>query len=302
MTVEHILPNGIYPPLPTFFDEQEELDLETLRRHIRRLQDTGIAGYVLMGSNGEAVHLNIEEREHLISTARQVIGNDSSMPLIAGCGAQSTRTTIAHCHLAARNGADVALVLPPFYYRSNMDKCTLIAHYEMVAEQSPLPILIYNMPGNTGGLDLDASTICTLAEHPNIVGVKDSAGNIVKLAQIVAEVPATFHVFAGSASYLLPALSIGAVGAVAALANIFPDEVCDVQALFEAGQLEEARTLQARLIAANAAVTTGYGVPGLKAALEITAGYGGSPRMPLQALTSQERHKLADILESVQLE
>ena len=302
MTVEHLLPNGIYPPLPTFFDKREELDLETLRRHIRRLQDTGIAGYVLLGSNGEAVHLSIEEREQLISTARQVIGEDSSMPLIAGCGAQSTRTTIAYCHLAARNGADVALILPPFYYRSNMDKRALIAHFEMVAEQSPIPILIYNMPANTGNLDIDAATICTLAEHANIIGVKDSSANIVKLAQIVADAPATFHVFAGSASYLLPALIVGAVGAVAALANVFPDEVCDVQALLEAGQMEEARSLQARLLPANAAVTSGYGVPGLKAALELTAGYGGSPRMPLQALTSQERQKLADILEAVQLE
>ncbi len=299
---EQMLPGGIYPPLPTFFDANEELDLITLRRHVERLQETGIAGYVLMGSNGEAVHLTSDERATLIATVREIIGDDNSTPLIAGCGDASTRATIAHCRVVAQHGADFALVLPPSYYKANMDTRALIAHYERVADHSPLPILIYNMPGNTAGIDLDAATICSLAEHPNIVGVKDSAGNLAKLAHIVASVPSTFHVFAGNAGYILPALVVGAVGAVAALANVFPDEVCDVQALFEAEQLEEARILQARLIPANAGVTSLYGVPGLKAALELTAGYGGKPRMPLQSLNTQERNTLASMLESVQQE
>ncbi len=236
------LPSGIYPPLPTFFDAHDELDLPTLRRHIQHLADSGIAGYVLMGSNGEAVHLMDDERAQVITTAREIVGENSSMPIIVGCGDQSTRATI---------------------------------------------------------LDLDAATICALAEHPNIIGVKDSAGNVAKLAQIVASVPSLFHVFAGSAGYLLPALAVGAVGAVAALANVFPNEVCDIQALFEAGQLEDARILQASLIPANAAVTTIYSVPGLKAALEYEVGYGGKPRMPLQTLTTEEQSKLQDILRSV---
>src|SRR5205823_12796180 len=167
------------------------------------------------------------------------------------------------------------------------------------ADNSPLPVVIYNMPASTGGLDLDGATICTLAEHPNIIGVKDSAGNMVKLAQIHSETPAHFRVFAGSAGYLLPALVVGAVGAVAALANIFPREVCRVQELFKMGQLEEARILQARLAPANTAVTTTYSVAGLKAALELTAGYGGRPRSPLQPLTGQERLQLAKILDRV---
>src|SRR5207248_9448353 len=140
---------------------------------------------------------------------------------------------------------------------------------------------------------LDAHTICTLAEHPNIIGVKDSAGDMAKFAQIVAAVAGQdnshFSVFAGSAGYLLPALVIGAVGAVAALANVFPREVCRVQELFKTGQLEEARILQALLVPANTAVTTTYNVAGLKGALELTAGYGGLPRSPLQPLNKQER-------------
>ena len=180
-----------------------------------------------------------------------------------------------------------------------MDTNALLTHYRTVADASPLPVLIYNMPANTAGIDLSASLICTLAEHPNIVGVKDSAGNVSKLAQIVASVPETFRVFAGSASYLLPALAVGASGAVAALANIFPQEVCDVQACFEAEHFDEARTLQSRLIPINDAVTSGFGVAGLKAALELVAGYGGAPRLPLLPLTAQERTQLAELVRNV---
>ncbi|GAC1398398.1 MAG: dihydrodipicolinate synthase family protein [Ktedonobacteraceae bacterium] len=294
-----LLLNGIYPPLPTFFHENEELDIGTLQLHMHRLVDSGIAGYVLMGSNGEAVHLTSDERVQLVQAAREVIG-DTSLVLIVGCGDDATRTTIAHCRAAARHGADLALVLPPFYYKGRMNTQALLAHYRAVADSSPLPILIYNMPGSTAGLDLDAETICALAEHTNIIGVKDSAGNIAKLAQIVASVPDTFKIFAGSAGYLLPALAVGAAGAVSALANVFPQEVCAVQVLFDAGQLDEARALQARLVVANNAVTTVYSVPGLKAALELIAGYGGSPRMPLQPLNVQERAKLAEMLRDIQ--
>jgi 4-hydroxy-2-oxoglutarate aldolase len=297
-----LLPGGIYPPLPTFFDDQEELDLVTLQRHIRRLHDSGIAGYVLMGTNGEAVHLASDERMKVIEAARDVIGNNAIQPLIAGCGDQSTRTTLAHCRQAAQHGADVALVLPPFYYKGRMQRDALLAHYRTVADASPLPVLIYNMPDASAGIDLDAETVCALAEHPNIIGVKDSAGNVTKLAQIVANVPDDFRVFAGSASYLLPALVTGAVGAVAALANVFPREVCLVQALFDAGELAKARRLQARIIPANAAVTTLYSVPGLKAALEIVAGYGGRPRRPLLPLSLAERDRLAAKLDAVTLQ
>ncbi len=294
MAESSILRDGIYPPLPTFFDEQDELDLVTLRKHIQRLAETGITGYVVMGTNGEAVHLTSEERAQIIETAREVCGVNT--PLLAGCGEQSTRATIANCQQAARSGADAALVLPPFYFKGRMDSRALIAHYRAVADNSPLPVVIYNMPASTGGLDLDATTICTLAEHLNIIGVKDSAGNMVKLTQIYSETPSRFRVFAGSAGYLLPALAVGAVGAVAALANVFPREICRLQELFNEGKIEEARLLQARLIPANTAVTATYSVPGLKAALELTAGYGGRPRSPLLPLTEQERNQLAEIL------
>ena len=294
-----IIPAGIYPPLPTFFTDDEELDLATLRRHVQALNGSGITGYVVMGSNGESVHLSGDERAQIIETVRAVA--DPEMPLIAGCGEQSTRASIANCRQAAASGADMALILPGFYFKSRMNNAALLAHYRAIADSSPLPVVIYNMPANAAGLDLDAATICALAEHPNILGVKDSSGNMAKLAQIVAATAhLRFRAFAGSAGYLLPALAVGAAGAVAALANIFPREVCRVQELFNAGQLAEARILQARLAPANTAITATYNVPGLKAALELIVGYGGRPRLPLLSLTAEEREKLAAIVAGVE--
>jgi 4-hydroxy-2-oxoglutarate aldolase len=289
--------SGIYPPLPTFFDEREQLDLATLQRHMQRIAGSGIAGYVVLGTNGEAVHLSSDERRQVIERARYVAGDDAQ--ILAGCGEQSTIATIARCQQAAQSGADFALVLPPFYYKGRMNNTALLAHYRTVGDQSPIPVVIYNMPASTAGLDVDAATIIALAQHPNILGVKDSAGNMAKLAQVVGTVAPHFHVFAGSAGYLLPALAIGAVGAVAALANIFPSEVCRLQELFHAGQMEEARLLQARLVPTNTAVTATYSVAGLKAALELVHGYGGRPRSPLQPLTEQERKTLAQILKAL---
>lgn len=294
--MSEIILSGVYPPLPTFFDAQEELDLVTYQRHIHHLAESGIAGYVVMGTNGEAVHLTQHERRLVIEAARE---SADSRPIIVGCGEQSTRATLANCEQAAKCGADVALVLPPCYYKGRMTNAALIAHYRAIADQSIIPVVIYNMPASAAGLDLDAETICALAEHPNIIGVKDSAGNMAKLAQIVADTPPHFSVFAGSAGYLLPALAIGAVGAVAALANVFAREVCRLYELFQAGQLNEARSLQARLVAPNAVVTNIYSVAGLKAALELTAGYGGLPRSPVQPLSEQEYTHLVEVLKGM---
>jgi len=290
---------GIYPPIPTFFDENEDLDLATLREHLIRLKAAGITGFVALGSNGEAVHLNRDERHVVIATTRAVA--ESSGQVLAGAGTDSTRGTIALCQLAAEAGADVALVLPPSYYRARMDAAALRAHYLAVADASPVPVMIYNMPANAAGLDLDAETVITLSAHPNIAGMKDSSGNVAKLAEVVAGARSDFVTLAGSAGFLLPALVVGARGAIAALANIAPRECLELIALYESGRLDEARTLQARLIPVNTAVTSGYGVPGLKAALEFVAHYGGAPRRPLAPLGQGERVRLRSLLAEADL-
>src|SRR5579862_2272012 len=174
---------GIFPPVPTFFNGDEELDLPTLRGHILRLRAQGIDRFVALGSNGEAVHLDMDERFQVIEAIREVVGADAT--ILAGAGAQSTRETIRLCQLAEKAGANVALILPPHAYGGKMGPAAQKAHYLAVGEDSPLPIMIYNMPANAAGIDLDGETIITLAEHPNIVGMKDSSGNMTKMAQVV---------------------------------------------------------------------------------------------------------------------
>lgn len=291
--------HGIYPPLPTFFHEDESLDLETLREHVRRLRDHGIANVVALGSNGEAAHLDHDERRQVFTTIREAAGDGAQ--ILAGAGALSTRETIALCRLAKECGADVALILPPAHYGGRMTPVALRAHYLAVADASPLPVLIYNMPGNAAGIDLDAETVITLSAHPNIIGLKDSSGNLAKLAEVVAGAREGFAVLAGSAGFLLPALVVGAVGAIAALANIAPRECLRVLELFEQGKLAEARELQARLVPINTAVTSGYGVAGLKAALQFVAHYGGEPRRPLAPLGDAERVRLRSLLAQADL-
>ena len=290
---------GIYPPVPTFFGEDENLDLATLREHLKRLKAAGIANIVALGSNGEAVHLDADERRQVIATVREAMGAEAQV--LAGVGDNSTRATLALCDLAAEAGADVALVLPPHHYRPRMDGFALRAHYLAVADGSPLPVMIYNMPANAAGIDLDADTVIALSAHPNIIGLKDSSGNVARMAQVVAEAHEGFVVLAGSAGFLLPALAVGARGAIAALANFAPRECLRLVELWQAGELEEARALQARLIPVNAAVTSGYGVAGLKAALEFVAHYGGAPRRPLSPLNEGERVRLRSLLAEADL-
>lgn len=290
---------GIYPPVPTFFDEREDLDLTTLREHLKRLKSAGIANVVALGSNGEAVHLSPDERQQVIATVREAMGTEAQ--ILAGVGEQSTRATLALARLAAESGADVALVLPPHHYRPRMDGFALRAHYLAVADGSPLPVMIYNMPANSAGVDLDAETVIALSAHPNIIGLKDSAGNVAKLAQVAADAREGFVVLAGSAGFLVPALAVGARGAIAALANIAPCECLQLLALWQAGRLDDARVLQARLIPVNTAVTSGFGVAGLKAALEFVAHYGGVPRRPLAPLNEGERVRLRGLLAEANL-
>ena len=295
---EHTLDlRGIYPPVPTFFDADGDLDLATLRGHISRLTEPGncwVTGIVALGSNGEAAHLDDAERDTVIQTIREA--TPPEVPVLAGASAQSTRGTVTLCEAAARSGAAAALILPPSYFRSQMSMQALVRHYHAVADASPLPIVIYNMPASTGGLDLDAATILAIGEHARVIGVKDSAGNVTKLAEIAARARPGFRTLAGSAGFLLPTLVVGGTGAVAALANILPRQCHDVIELFNQGELTEARELQARLVPLNTAVTSGYGVPGLKAALDLSFGYGGAPRSPLLPLGENEHEQLKRFL------
>ena len=285
--------SGVYAPIPTPFDADGAVAHDRLAENIARWNQTPLAGLVVLGSNGEYVYLSDQEKLEVLKTARQAIPKDKLF--IAGTGCESTRCTLKLTEQAAAIGADAAVVITPSYYTSRMDAAAMRRHYLELAERSPLPILIYNMPAFTG-IDLSAATVVELAQHPNIVGIKDSSGNVVKLGDIIRAAPSDFNVLAGSASFLYPAMVLGAVGAVAALANIAPEQCHRIYRYALEGRHKEARQLQLKMIPPNTAVTARFGVPGLKQALDWSGYYGGPSRSPLGPLDEAQQAALRAIL------
>ena len=285
--------HGVFPPIPTPFDAQGDVALGALAENLERWNQYDLAGYVVLGSNGEAVYLTEQEKVRVWETARRAIPPDKLM--VAGTGCESTRGTIALTRLAAGAGADVAMVVTPNYFDGKMTPDALVHHYQAVADASPIPIALYNMPKFTH-VDMDAATIARAARHPNIVGVKDSSGNVAKLADVVRLAGPDFQVLAGTAGIFFAGLALGAVGGVLALATIAPQRAIDIQRLFKAGQWDEAADLQRRMIPVNAAVTARFGIAGLKAALDMLGYYGGPVRSPLLGLGEEEREVLRGVL------
>ena len=281
---------GIYTPVVTPFNEKEEVDYGKMKHNLDKWAKTRLDGIVVLGSNGEFVYLSKEEKLEL---ARFVIENfTKDKKVIVGASAESTRETIKLCKEFAQIGADAVLILPPNYFKGGMKEEVLHRYFSDVADESPVPVMLYNMPGNTG-INLSSKLIASLSKHPNIVGIKDTSGNIVQLTEIVRDTEEDFVVFAGNAGYLLPALAVGARGATLALANILPDGCCDLVDLFNEGKLEAAKELQKKLLEVNFTVTGRFGVPALKHALDLLGYEGGLPRRPLLPL-SQEKKEIVE--------
>jgi 4-hydroxy-2-oxoglutarate aldolase len=284
---------GVFPPIPTPFAAGGDVDHQSLADNLARLNQFDLSGYVVLGSNGEAPFLAAEEKERVWTTARAVIPDGKLM--IAGTGCESTRQTVALTLKAARAGADAALVVTPHYYNPKMTAEALLQHYIAVANASPIPILIYNVPKFTN-VNMSAAAVGRAAAHPNIVGLKDTSGNVAQLADTVREAGPGFQVLAGSAGFFLGGLAVGAVGGILALANIAPDKALAIYRLFQEGSWAEAAALQRRMIPVNAAVTATYGIAGLKAAMDMLGHYGGPVRPPLLGISADERALLRDIL------
>jgi len=260
---------------------------------LERWNEYDLAGYVVVGSNGEAAYLTEEEKVLVWTTARAAIPSGKLM--IAGTDCESTAQTIALTLEAADSGADAALVLTPHYFSGQMTSESLLHHYRSVADASPIPVMVYNVPKFTN-LDMDAATIAEASHHHNIIGVKDSSGNIAKLADVVRLAVAGFQVLAGTGGFFFAGLSLGAVGGVLALANVAPQESIDIYELYKAGEWEKAADLQRCLLPVNEAVTSRFGVPGLKAALDMLGYYGGPVRSPLLDLGASDRDILRGVL------
>ncbi|CAF1195772.1 unnamed protein product [Didymodactylos carnosus] len=292
------LSSGVYVPVPTFFtkDDNEELDLPTLEKHVDYLCSSGIMGIVFLGSTGEAVHLSNEERVEVIRTGSKLIKEKyPTLKSIAGCSAQSVRGTVQLIKEAANAGAQYALVLTPSYYLAWTDANIIKTFYTSVADQAPIPIIIYNYPGVTQLIDIDANAIIELARHPNIVGIKCTDGNVGKAGYLVEHThEVDFTIMAGSADSFFPFLAVGAHGCVPGFGNIAPRACVQLQNLWNEGKIKEVQELQQKLIGSDHALFRFYGVSGLKSALEKVRGYGGKARNPMRSVTSDEQKRVLD--------
>jgi len=286
--------SGIYAPIPTPFDNNGEIAWEAFLKNLQWWGQSSLQGLAVAGTNGEAALLDFDEKVKAFSYTRENL--PAKMKVIAGTGCESARATIRLNRAAAESGCDAVLVINPSYFKGSLDDDTLKNYYLHVAESSPLPVILYNMPRNTA-LNLGANLVSALSEHSNIVGIKDSSGNIVQISEIINNTSADFAVFAGSANFLLPALVMGAAGGTLALANIMPEECVGIKNLYDEGKLPEAKKLQASLLEINNAVTARWGVAGLKAALDLLGHYGGPPRLPLLPLGKHERELLKNMMQ-----
>jgi 4-hydroxy-2-oxoglutarate aldolase len=273
--------HGIYPPIPTPFDQAGSFDIARLDDNLSRWNAWPLDGYVVCGSTGEAVALSADERVELVRAARERVPEGKL--LIAGAGLESTRGTIELVRRMEAARADAAIVVTPGYFANSLTPSGLVAHYRAIADSSPLPIVLYSVPVYTH-LDLSVPVVEILSTHANIIGIKESGGSLSKIASLVARTPPEFQVVVGSAGLLLGALVVGAVGCVPALGCVAGPQIRELVRAFQAGELTRARELQAALVEANDLLTGRFGVPGVKAAMDLIGFYGGPPRSPLQPL------------------
>jgi len=281
--------SGIFTPISTPFQSDGALDERGLRANVDRWMATSLAGLVVLGSNGEAPLLDDAEADRVIAIVRE--GVPETRPLIAGTGRESTRATIAATQRAAAAGVDAVLVRTPSFFKPQMTSDAFVRHYTEVADAAPVPVLLYNVTAYTG-VNLMPDAVERLSAHPNIIGMKDSGSDIGQIAELVSRTPDDFTVLAGSATTLVHALCAGCDGAILAIASLVPDACQDMMRLVSAARLDEARALQRRLLPIARSVGGTYGVPGLKAALDLIGYTGGAPRPPLRPATSS----IVDIL------
>jgi dihydrodipicolinate synthase/N-acetylneuraminate lyase len=270
--------SGVFAPLPTPFTDDDRLDITRLRAAFAWWIASPLTGFVVLGSNGEAVLMDDDECDRVVDEARTLVPRDR--PFIVGAGRESTRAAIRAAKRAAALGANAVLVRTPGFFKSQMTGDAFERHYTAVADGSPIPILLYNFTAVTG-VNLAPATAARLAEHPNIIGMKESGSDISQIAELVASTPQVFSVLAGSGSTFFAARCVGVSGGILALAALLPEPCVRLFDLTESQRYEEARVLQGQLTPIARLISSAYGVPGLKAALNIVGCDVGRPRPPL---------------------
>ena len=286
---------GILLPFVTPFEASGDVDDKGLRENIRKWNATGILGYVVLGSTGERV--NLDEREYLsvIEAARKEVSD--GLTLIVGAGQQSTRGTINEIRRVASSvPVDAFLVITPYFYKPSITQQALVAHYQSVADESPAPVILCSMPALTG-IKIEPETAARLSEHENIIGIKDSSADIAALAKTIKLVSKDFAVLTGNGTVLCEALTAGAIGGILAVGCVAPTLCIAIFRAVISGDIETATRLQSSLSPLAQAVTTHFGIGGLKAALDLQGYIGGTVRAPLRAPTSEARGEIQRCLE-----
>jgi 4-hydroxy-2-oxoglutarate aldolase len=292
--------SGLLLPITTPFRDDGAVDFEGLCSNIRRWDETGISGYVVLGSTGERVHLEESEYAQVIATAREEVSSEHVF--IAGAGQQSTRGTIKEIiRVAAAVPVDAVLVITPHFYRPSITQKVLVDHYQEIADESPVPVILYSMPALTG-ITIEPETAARLSEHENIVGIKDSSADVAGLQETIKLVSKDFAVLTGNGTVLHQALSAGARGAILAVGCVAPAHCLAIVQAMRSGETELAARLQSRLTPLAQAVTTRFSIGGLKAALDIRGYVGGAVRAPLRAPDKEAREEIRRCLEDAEYE
>jgi len=284
--------SGVFAPVVTPF-RSDELALDDLRFNLRKLNDTDLAGYLALGSNGEFRSLSDKEQNQILEVFAEEKGDKVVM---VGTGCESTRQTIEKSKLVSEMGFDYVSILTPSYFSKRIDGATLQGFYKQVADSVDIPVLLYNAPGFAGGVQIPPQTVLELSRHPNIVGMKDSSPTGPAKFLTRLDVAEDFHVLAGSANFFYPSLHLGAAGGMLSLANALPGPCCDLYRLFTQGEYDDAKELYFRLARLNQAVSGAWGVAGVKAAMDITGFKGGQPRHPLKGLTDEAKERVSQTI------
>lgn len=275
------------------------VDIVGMRANVRKWLETGVRGFVIGGSTGEAVFLDEDERCVLWEAVREVVPEDRV--LVAGTGSESLRATLRLTRKAASLGYEAALVQPPAFYKGAMTDAVVRDHYHAVADDSPIPVILYQVPLRFSTLDFSTGLVAELSAHPNVIGIKDSRGKLDLVGELVTRSSEGFQVLVGSGSILYAALEIGAVGGILGVANLAPAESSGIHARFVAGDGTGAGALQERVAPVHNAIIGGMGVPGVKYGLDLLGYQGGAPRPPLKALPESRHSEVADVLKSAAL-
>ena len=281
---------GIFPPITTPFDHEGNIYAAKIQHNVEQWNRTALSGYVVMGSTGVSVMLTEAEKY----TVWELVAKHAAPEklLIAGTGMESVRETVSLTNRAAEMGYKAAMVRTPHYYKNLIARGDAqMLFYRSVADRAKIPLIIYNWPQTTG-VDIPADAVAALSEHPNVIAIKESSGNLEKVMQMIREVKHGFQVLVGSAPTLWPSLLMGACGAILAYANAAPYSVIAIWEAFRTREEAAGLDWQNRIGRPSALVTTKYGIPGLKYAMDLNGYYGGPPRLPLTPPSTEAKQEI----------